>query len=92
MTRVISYYCTCDGVWQEGLPVSVPSTAELEQPVGEGAPLSDHCVMERVLIIVNDGKQFSIYFSIFSMLILWYLCNIFNPGLSCNSNSSVILS
>ena len=46
-------------MWQEGLPVSVPSTAELEQPVGEGAPLSDHCVVERVLIIVNDGKQFS---------------------------------
>ena len=44
-------------MWQEGLPVSVPSTAELEQPVREGALLSDHCVMERVLIIVNDGKQ-----------------------------------
>ena len=45
-------------MWQQGLPVSVPSTAELEQPVREGAPLSDRCVVERVLIIVNDGKLF----------------------------------
>lgn len=26
--------------------------------MGEGAPLSVHCVMERVLVIVHDGKQF----------------------------------
>jgi len=47
----------CDGMWQEWFPVSVPSTAELKQPVWEGAPLSDHGVMERVLIFIHNGQQ-----------------------------------
>ena len=54
MTRVLAVIVLCDGTWQERFPVSVPSTVELEQPVREGAPLSDHCVMERVLVVVYD--------------------------------------
>ena len=53
--ELLAVIVQCDGMWQKIFPASVPSTAELEQPVREGALLSDHCVMERVLIIVNDG-------------------------------------
>ena len=55
MTRVLAVIVQYDGMWQERFPVFVPSTVELEQPVREGAPLSDHCVMERVLVVVYDG-------------------------------------
>ena len=54
MARVLAVIVQSDGTWQERFPVSVPWTSELEQPVGEGALLSDHCVMERVLIVVYD--------------------------------------
>ena len=45
-------------MWQERFPVSVPSTAELQQSVRERAPLSVYCGMGRVLIIVHDGLKF----------------------------------
>ena len=55
MTRVLAVIVQCDGMWQERFPVSVPSTAELQQSVREGASLSIYCGMGRALIIVHDG-------------------------------------
>ena len=44
-----------DGLWEERFPVSVFTTAKLEQTFGEGALLSDQCELERVERIFHDG-------------------------------------
>ena len=63
MTRVLAVIVLWDGMWQERFPVSVSLTTELEQSVREGTPLSVHCVMEMVLIIVHDGTVYSAFSS-----------------------------
>ena len=45
----------CDGLWQEGFPVAIRVTAELNEPLGEGTLLSVQYVIERVVRIIHDG-------------------------------------